>query len=83
MIEIVLNIFLFFSIPIALLIFLITRVYRFFSAMKKNEAEPGTFPESEMKRRKIVMLITGIIASVFLVIVVGFIILLFTEIAYM
>ncbi len=74
---------LFFTIPILLIVFLVISVKRYTSAKKKNVAEPGTFSESEMKSRKAVMVIAIVMASVFLAVVLGLIVLLFMAVAFM
>ncbi len=74
---------LFFAIPIALLIFLGISIYRYVSARKRNARNPGTFSPSEMKTRKIILIIVSVLAGVFLAIVIGFIALLFMAVAFM
>ncbi len=74
---------LFFAIPVVLLTFLGISIYRYVSAKKKNAKDPETFSPSEMKTRKIVLIIASVLAGVFLVIVIGFIALLFMAVAFM
>ncbi len=74
---------LFFTIPILLFAFLGISIYRFVSAKKKNAAEPGTFSQSEMTSRKVLMIVASVLAGVFLVIVLGFVVLTFMAVAFM
>ncbi len=74
---------LFFAIPIVLLTFWGISIYRFVSAKKKNARDPETFSSSEMKTRKIVLIIASVLAGVILAIVIGFIALLFMAVAFM
>ncbi len=74
---------LFFTIPVVLLTFWGISIYRYVSAKKRNSKDPETFSPSEMKTRKIVLIIASILAGVFIVIVIGFIVLLFSAIAFM
>ncbi len=74
---------LFFAIPAALLAFWGISIYRYISAKKKNAQAPGSFPAQELKKRKIILAITSVIAGVFLAVVLGFIALLFMAVAFM
>ena len=74
---------LFFSIPIASIIMLIISIYRYISAKKRNKAVPNTYSEKDIKARKIMMIIMLIIVGVLATIVVGFILLLYSALAYM
>ena len=74
---------LFFGIPaISILLFGIS-LYRYLSAKKQNKEVPGSFSDSEMKKRKIMLIILSVISGVLAVIVIGFIALLFMVVAYM
>ncbi len=74
---------LFFTIPVVLLTFWGISIYRYVSARKKNSKDPETFSPSEMKTRKTILMIASVLAGAFLIIVIGFIILLFSAIAFM
>ncbi len=74
---------LFFALPAILLVFLGISIYRYVSAKRKSAKEPGTVSPSDMKSRKIVLIIASILAGVFLAIVVGMIALIFLAVAYM
>ncbi len=75
--------FLFFAIPIAAILFFGISLYRYCSAKFMNKKIPGTFPPAEIKNRKILLIVSSVIMGVLLLIVIGFIALLFMAIAYM
>ncbi len=74
---------LFFAIPAALLAFWGISIYRYITAKKKNAQAPGSFSAQELKKRKTILVITSVIAGVFLAVVLGFIALLFMAVAFM
>ena len=74
---------LFFGIPIILIILFGISLYRYLSAKKQNKEMPGSFSDSEIKKRKVMLIILSAIAGVLSVIVIGFIGLLFMAVAYM
>ncbi len=75
--------YIFYLIPLAALIFAAVCIYRYCTARRKNKTVPGSFSTQEMKMRKLLMIISIVIAGIFLVIVVGFILLLFMAVAFM
>ena len=74
---------LFYAIPAALIILFLVVRNRYKSAKKQNEQVPGTFSDEEIKRRKIVMIIVGVIGGAIITVVVGFTALLFLAVAFM
>lgn len=74
---------LFFGVPLLLLVLFGVSLYRYITAKRRNEAEPGTFSEEEMKSRKTALLVTAVLAGIIALAVVGFVALLFMAIAYM
>lgn len=74
---------LFFGIPAILILLFGISLYRYLSAKKQNKEVPGSFSDSEMKKRKIMLIILSVISGVLAVIVIGFIALLFMVVAYM
>ena len=74
---------LFFGVPILLLVLFGASLYRYITARKRNEEEPGTFPEEEMKSRKTALVVTSILMGIVALVAVGFVALLFMAIAYM
>ncbi len=75
--------FLFFAIPIAAIAFFGISLYRYCSAKSKNKKVPGTFPPSQIKKRLILLILSSIIMGVLLLVVLGYIALIFMVIAYM
>lgn len=75
--------FLFFGIPAILIILFGNCLYRYISAKNQNKVSPGTFSDTEIKNRKIMLIVTSVILAIFAVIVIYFIILLSRAVAYM
>lgn len=75
--------FLFFAIPIVAVLFFGISLYRYCSALSKNKKSPETFQPSEIKKRLILLIVSSVIMGVLLIIVIGFIALMFMAIAYM
>ena len=73
----------FFAIPIILITLLSVSIYRYASAKKQNKAIPGTFPDSEIKKRKIVLIVLSVITGVLVGIVVGFMVLISIALSFM
>ncbi len=73
----------FYGIPLAAVIFATVSIYRYCFARKKNKELPGSFSAEEMKMRKILMIISCVIAGGLLLVVLGFMILLFMAVAFM
>ena len=74
---------LFLAIPAIVIVLFGVSLYRYISAKKRNKNAPGTFPPEEIKKRKIFLIITSVILGVFVVVVIGFMALLFLAIAFM
>ena len=73
----------FFAIPVLAIAFLGISIYRYLHAKKANKVTPNTFSASEIKGRKIMLIISVITAGLLAAIVIGFIALLFMAIAFM
>ncbi|MBE6542037.1 MAG: hypothetical protein E7672_06275 [Ruminococcaceae bacterium] len=74
---------LFFGIPAVLLVLFCVGLYRYKNGKELNRQTPGTVSESEMKNRKVFLIVMSIIAGAILVVAVGFISLLFMAVAFM
>lgn len=74
---------LFFGIPAILLALFGISLYRYVSAKKQNKAAPGTFSDEEIKKRKIMLIVLSVIVGILVVVVIGFLALLFMAVAYM
>ncbi len=75
--------FLFFAIPLALLVFLGVSIYRYAFAKKANKKAPETFSQREIKSRKAVLITASVITGTFLAVVVGFAALMLLAVAFM
>ena len=83
MFGIILYDILFFAIPAIIIALLGVSIYRYVSAKRKNKLTPGTFSDEEMKKRKIWLIVSAIIAGALVIVVIGFIALLFMAVAFM
>ena len=83
MFEIILYSILFFSIPTIIIALFGVSIYRYLSAKRKNKLTPGAVSPEEMKKRKIWLIVSAIIAGALAVVVIGFIALLFMAVAFM
>ncbi len=73
----------FFAIPVILIALFGISLYRYISAKKQNKAVPGTFSDSEIIKRKTMLIVLSVIAGILAIIVVGFMALLFMAVAFM
>lgn len=74
---------LFFGIPAIVLVLFVVSLVRYVVAKRKNKKMPGSFSDSEIKKRQIMLIVLSVIVGVFVVVVVGFIALMFMAVAYM
>ena len=74
---------LFFGIPLVLLVFFGYSLFLFIDAKRKNKAVPGSISDSDVKKRKIMLIIASAICGVLLAVVIGFILMMFMAVAYM
>lgn len=74
---------LFFGIPAILLLLFGISVYRYVSAKKANREQPGTYSPEEMKKRKLLLIVSSAVAGVLVAVVIGFVALLFMAVAFM
>lgn len=74
---------LFFGLPLALLLFFGYSLFLFIDAKRKNKAAPGSVSDSDVKKRKIMLIVASAICGVLLAVVIGFIIMMFMAVAYM
>lgn len=83
MFGIILYDILFFAVPTILIVLFGISLYRYISARNQNRAVPGTYSDAEIKNRKMMLLVTAVIAGVLAVVVIGFIVILFMAVAFM
>ncbi len=74
---------LFFAIPAILILCLGISIYRYVSAKKQNEQAPGTVADDEIKRRKTVLILLSVVTGVLVIVVGGFLALLYMAVAFM
>ena len=75
--------FLFFAIPVSMVAFFGISLYSFVRAVSANKKNPGAFSADEIKKRRLLFIVSAVIAAVLVAVVVGFIALLFMAVAYM
>ncbi len=83
MLESIIYNVLFFSIPAILIVLFGVSLYRYFSAKKQNKATPGTYSLEEMAKRKLMLIISSVMAGILAVVVLGFIGFMFMAVAFM
>lgn len=74
---------LFFAIPIALIALYGVSLYRYRSAKNQNKTAPGTFSDSEIKKRKTVLTVLSVMTGILVAVVIGFIALMYMAVAFM
>lgn len=75
--------FLYFAIPVAAILFFIVSLCLFLSARKQNKQQPGSVSAQTLRKRKIMLIVSSVIAGVFAAIVIAFIALLYMAVAFM
>lgn len=75
--------FLFFAIPVSMVAFFGISLYRFVCAVSANKKNSGAFSADEIKKRRLLFIVSAVIAAVLVAVVLGFIALLFMAVAYM
>ena len=81
--ETILTYLLFFGIPALALLFFGISLFRFCYAKYKNKHVPGTFSDEAVRTRKIVFIVSAVIAGILAAVIIGFVILLFMAVAFM
>lgn len=74
---------LFFALPFLTVGFFGISLFRYLSARNANRKNPDTFSADEIKKRKLLFIISSVVMGVFVTIVIGVIVLLCMAIAYM
>ena len=75
--------FLYFAIPVAAILFFIVSLCLFLSARKQNKQQPGSVSAQTLRKRKIMLIVSSVIAGVFAAIVIAFIAHLYMAVAFM
>ncbi len=74
---------LYYIIPAAAILFFGISLFRYCYARHKNKRTPGTYSESQIKSRKICLIVSSVIAGILAVVVLAFIGLLMMAVAFM
>ena len=74
---------LFYSIPVAVIVFFVISLIRFLCAKRKNRMVPGTFSEAQLKARRLCLIVSSVVAGIMVIVVLTFVGLLFMAIAFM
>lgn len=74
---------LYFCSPVIFLVLFLVRLCRYVAAKRKNKAAPGTVPEETVLTHRTLMIVFLVFTIVFSAIVLGVMVLLSREIAYM
>lgn len=75
--------FLYFAIPAAAIIFFVVSLCLYLAAKKQNKRQPGSVSLQTLKSRKIMLIVSSVIAGVLAAIVIAFIALMFMAVAFM
>ena len=73
----------YFILPPASVVFFIVSLIQYLVLRTKSKREAGSVSEAKLKNAKICLIVSAVIAGVLVVVVVGFIVMLMSAIAYM
>ena len=74
---------LFYSIPVAVIVFFVISLICFLHAKKKNRNMPNTYTDAQLKVRRLSLIVSSVIAGVLVAVVLTFVCLVFMAIAFM
>lgn len=69
--------------PVAVLVLFVISLCRYLSAKKQNKAEPGRVSDTDLKKRRIMLIVTAALLGVLVAIVIALAALLSMAVAYM
>ncbi|MBQ2944318.1 MAG: hypothetical protein IJD93_06500 [Ruminococcus sp.] len=75
--------YIFFLIPLAFFVFFAVSLILFLVAKAKNKKAPDTYSKAQIKTRKILLIISGVIAGILLAVITALVLLLYMAVAYM
>lgn len=75
--------FMLYGVPVISVLLFILSISRYRQAVKQNNAEPGAFSVKELRKRRIIMYVTGVVAVVTTAYLIGIIMLTFAIMVYM
>lgn len=74
---------LYFGLPAAALVFFVVSLVLFLSARRQNKRAPGSVEPAVLRTRRLMLIISSLIAGVFVAVVIAFAVLLFMAVAFM
>jgi len=74
---------LFYGLPLAAVVFFAVSLILFLSARRQNRREPGSVDPLTLHTRRLMLIVSSVIAGVFAAVVIAFAVLLFTAVAFM
>lgn len=74
---------LYFGIPAAALVFFAVSLALYLSARRKNKRTPGSVDPAVLRGRRLMLIVSAVIAGAFAAVVIAFAVLLFMAVAFM
>lgn len=75
--------FLYFASPVGAIVFFVLSLCQYLSVKKRNRHQPGSVSPEILRSRKIMLIVSSVIFGVLAVVVIAFIVLLSTAVAFM
>ncbi len=73
----------FYGIPAAAILFFAVCLVRYCAAQKRNKREPNSISAEELRGRRLMLIISSVIAGLLAAVVIAFTVLLFAAVAFM
>ena len=74
---------LFYGIPVLSVLFFAVSLFLYCHGRHRNKVQPGSVPAETMRTRKVVLIVSAVIAGIFVTVVLGFAALLLMAVAFM
>ena len=74
---------LYYIIPLFAVLFFCISLFRYLYAKRRNKRIPGTYTDTQMKSRKVWLIVSSVVAGILAVVVLAFIGLLMMAVAFM
>jgi len=75
--------YVFYAIPVAAILFFAVSLYRYRKVKKENRKNPDAFSVAEIKTRRILLIVSSVIAGTLAAVVIAFAVLLGMAVAFM
>ena len=75
--------FLTYALPVAAIVLFVISLVRYIRACRANRRLPHTYDRWQMTSRLVWLIVTGVITGVMVLMIVGFVLLLMTAVAFM